>query len=112
MNLTIPFEYNSAELRPEAVQQLVQLEAALQADALQRYRFLVAGHTDASGDPTYNRDLSRRRADAVRRFLVAAGVSADRLDSVGMGEDRLLLPKQPQDARNRRVEIRNLGESP
>lgn len=111
VNLTIPFEYNSAELRPEAVQQLVQLEAALRADALQRFRFLVAGHTDARGNPAYNRELSQRRAEAVRRFLVAAGIGADRLDAVGLGEDRLLLPQQPEDARNRRVEIRNLGEA-
>jgi outer membrane protein OmpA-like peptidoglycan-associated protein len=110
VNLTIPFEYNSAELRPEAVQQLIQLEAALRADSLQRFRFLVAGHTDARGDPRYNRELSQRRAEAVRRFLVAAGISAERLDAVGLGEDRLLLPQQPDDARNRRVEIRNLGE--
>ena len=112
VNLTIPFEYNSADLRPEAVQQLVQLEAALRADALQRYRFLVAGHTDARGNPAYNRELSQRRAEAVRRFLIAAGISPDRLDAVGLGEDRLLLPQQPDDARNRRVEIRNLGEAP
>ena len=112
VNLTIPFELNSAELRPEAVHQLVQLEAALQADALQRYRFLVAGHTDARGNPSYNRDLSQRRAEAVRRFLIAAGVGAERLDAVGLGEDRLLLPQEPEDARNRRVEIRNLGEGP
>jgi len=110
VNLTIPFEYNSAELRPEAVQQLIQLEAALRADSLQRFRFLVAGHTDARGDPRYNRELSQRRAEAVRRFLVAAGISAERLDAIGLGEDRLLLPQQPDDARNRRVEIRNLGE--
>ena len=110
VNLTIPFEYNSAELRPEAVQQLIQLEAALRADSLQRFRFLVAGHTDARGDPRYNRELSQRRAEAVRRFLVAAGISPERLDAVGLGEDRLLLPQQPDDARNRRVEIRNLGE--
>ncbi|MEO8315854.1 MAG: OmpA family protein [Pseudomonadota bacterium] len=112
VNLTIPFEYNSAELRPESVRQLAQLESALKADALAHYRFLVAGHTDASGNAAYNRELSQRRAEAVRRFLIAGGVSGDRLDAVGQGEDRLLLPEQPDDARNRRVEIRNLGEAP
>jgi outer membrane protein OmpA-like peptidoglycan-associated protein len=51
-----------------------------------------------------------RRAEAVKRYLVVNGVEASRLDAVGFGAERLALPDRPEDAANRRVEIRNLGE--
>jgi outer membrane protein OmpA-like peptidoglycan-associated protein len=52
-----------------------------------------------------------RRAQAVRDFLVAKGMDAQRLDTVGYGADRLLNPDRPEDPRNRRVEIVDLGEA-
>ena len=111
VDLNIPFEYNSSELAPEAIVQLEQLSDALSRDALGRFRFEIAGHTDASGSADYNRDLSERRAESVRNFLIDRGISPDRIDSVGHGEDQPLLPENPQNPNNRRVEIRNLGES-
>ena len=110
--LNIPFELNSSVLAPAAVSQLEQLEAALKQETLNNYRFEVGGHTDASGSTEYNRQLSQHRADAVRKFLIERGLSPARLDAVGYGEDRLLHVDRPQDPENRRVEIRNLGESP
>ena len=110
VDLNIPFEINSSDLKPEARSQLAQLEAALQKESLADYRFLIAGHTDASGSAEYNRRLSERRAESVKRFLVERGIDPDRLEVVGNGEDDLLLPDKPADGSNRRVEIRNLGE--
>lgn len=107
--LDIPFELNSSALRPAAAAQLRQLAAALQSESLAPFRFLIAGHTDASGDAGYNRRLSGRRADTVRRRLIDAGVDPKRLDARGFGEDELLDPAEPNAAANRRVEIRNLG---
>lgn len=107
--LDVPFEINSSALKPSAAAQLGQLAGALRSEELGRYRFLIAGHTDASGDAAYNRRLSGRRADAVRRRLIEAGVAADRLDARGFGEDEPLDPAVPNAAANRRVEIRNLG---
>ncbi len=107
--LDVPFEINSSALRPAAAAQLQQLAGALRSAELGPYRFLIAGHTDASGDAAYNRRLSGRRADAVRRRLIDAGVAAERLDARGFGEDELLDPTHPGAAANRRVEIRNLG---
>jgi outer membrane protein OmpA-like peptidoglycan-associated protein len=109
VNLNIPFEYNSSALKPEASAQLKQLESALTSAALGKDRFVVAGHTDAKGSPEYNKRLSLRRAEAVKRFLVANGMAADRLDTVGYGSEQLLTPDLPADPRNRRVEIRDLG---
>ena len=48
----------------------------------------VEGHTDNVGDDTSNLQLSNRRAEAVRTFLIQAGISADRLDYEGFGETR------------------------
>jgi outer membrane protein OmpA-like peptidoglycan-associated protein len=112
IDLNIPFQLNSSELQPQAVVQLGQLEAALKSPTLGKYRFLVAGHTDATGNAGYNRQLSLRRAESVKRYLVARGVNPARLESAGYGKDRPLTPADPDNPANRRVEIRNLGESP
>jgi OmpA-OmpF porin, OOP family len=111
IDLNIPFEYNSSTLQPQAVAQLEQLRSALFAAALADSRFLVAGHTDAKGRADYNQQLSLQRADAVKAYLIARGVDAARLKSAGEGETHLLTPDDPDNAVNRRVEIRNLGGS-
>jgi outer membrane protein OmpA-like peptidoglycan-associated protein len=112
VDLNIPFERDSSELQPRASGQLSQLRAALTSDALSRDRFLVAGHTDASGSAQHNQQLSMRRAEAVKRYLVDNGVPAERLQAVGYGSEHLAVPDRPEDPSNRRVEIRNLGEKP
>jgi outer membrane protein OmpA-like peptidoglycan-associated protein len=112
VSLNIAFEYNSSDLKPQAYAQLTQLKLALSSAALGKDRIMVAGHTDAKGDPQYNQRLSLRRAEAVKHFLVANGLDARRLQAVGYGSDQPLTPDQPDDPRNRRVEIRDLGEMP
>lgn len=109
IDLNIPFELNSAQLQPQAVAQLEQLDAALKSAALGSSRFQIAGHTDSSGDADYNRRLSQRRAETVKQYLVSHGVGAERLETAGYGRDRPLLPQDPTNAANRRVEITNLG---
>lgn len=109
VNLNIPFELDSSALKPQASEQLKQLELALTSPALQKDRFVVAGHTDAKGSAQYNKQLSLRRAETVKKFLIAQGLDAARLDTVGYGSEKLLAPDHPEDASNRRVEIRDLG---
>jgi len=112
VNLNIAFEYNSSEIRPEAFAQLKELQLALQSDSLRDDRFLVAGHTDARGNPDYNQKLSLQRAEAVKHYLSAHGIEPARMDTIGYGSQRLLDPDRPDDPRNRRVEIRDLGSAP
>jgi outer membrane protein OmpA-like peptidoglycan-associated protein len=112
VNLNIPFEYGSSSLQPQASAQLKQLQSALTSPALGKDRFMVAGHTDARGSAQYNKQLSLRRAQAVKRFLVSNGMDPSRLQAVGYGSEQLLAPDRPEDPSNRRVEIRDLGASP
>jgi outer membrane protein OmpA-like peptidoglycan-associated protein len=67
----------------------------------------VEGHTDSKGSDAYNIKLSQRRANAVRDYLIAHGVEADRLVAVGYGETRPVADNGTAEgrARNRRVEF-------
>jgi outer membrane protein OmpA-like peptidoglycan-associated protein len=110
VNLNIPFELNSSALMPEASAQLTALEQALSGPSFSSDHFVVAGHTDAKGSADHNKQLSLKRAEAVKKFLVAKGMDAGRLETVGYGSEKLLAPDRPEDPSNRRVEIRDLGQ--
>ncbi|WMS44151.1 OmpA family protein [Acuticoccus sp. MNP-M23] len=101
-NLQIQFPLGSAELTPEARQQLdVFAEAA--TGALSRASFHIDGHTDARGADGLNLTLSDRRANAVVAYLVDKGVSSARLKAEGYGETQPI-NLDPFAAENRRVE--------
>ena len=105
----IQFEFNSDRLTGTARNQVAELAAALKFPSLQGFSFAVMGHTDSVGGSAYNRDLSLRRARSVKRRLVASAVNGERLVEVGLGEDYPVPGTRGEDARNRRVEIVNLG---
>ncbi|MCB2376876.1 OmpA family protein [Hymenobacter sp. BT635] len=101
---TVLFRLGTAELLPEGVPALRQLATELQARPELRLR--IAGHTDKIGEPQKNLVLSEQRAEAVKSYLVKAGVAAERLSTTGHGDTRPLFPSP--DARNRRVEVEAL----
>lgn len=70
-------------------------------------RVRIEAHTDSSGSAPYNLDLSRRRAESVRNFLVLQGINARRLELEGLGETRPVADNDTPSGRalNRRVEI-------
>lgn len=110
VDLSVPFELDSAELGRSAIRQLNELAHALNDPALRGYGFEIIGHTDASGPSRYNQRLSEQRAAAVKDYLTAVHqVDQYRLSSAGMGEHGLINGLNPFDERNRRVEIRNIG---
>lgn len=108
IDLEITFDYNSDVIGPRAVPALVNLGAALRSGDLKGCVFLLAGHTDAKGNDSYNMDLSERRADAVRRFLVEKfSLAPENLIPIGYGMTQLKNPADPFGGENRRVQIVN-----
>ncbi|GAB3825717.1 OmpA family protein [Hymenobacter jeollabukensis] len=98
---TVLFKLGTAELLADGLPALNQLAAELhQRPAL---RLQIAGHTDRVGEPQKNLVLSEQRAEAVKAYLIKAGIDATRLSTIGYGDARPLYPSP--DARNRRVEV-------
>jgi outer membrane protein OmpA-like peptidoglycan-associated protein len=73
-------------------------------------RLEISGHTDSRGKSDYNRDLSQRRADAVKMYFIANGIDQSRLTTVGYGMDRPIADNATEAGRskNRRTEFRLL----
>ncbi len=108
VDLDIKFEFDSAELSSDGIQQLDTAGQALNDPALQNHRFMLSGHTDDIGDPNYNRTLSKERAESAKRYLMEQyGISAERLETAGFGSEH---PKETGNTpearqRNRRVAL-------
>ncbi len=106
----LDFRIDSAQLTPDGVAQLDTLADAIMVDQLAPCRFLIEGHTDATGDDAHNMQLSWARARSVREHLVRThGVRSDRLQYVGKGESELIEFADPESAINRRIVIVNTG---
>jgi outer membrane protein OmpA-like peptidoglycan-associated protein len=99
------FETDRAELRGGAQRELDRLANALRDRT--GFDLVIEGHTDSTGTAAHNQDLSERRADSVRRYLVAGGISRDRTSSSGLGQHHPVASNDNAGGRqqNRRVEI-------
>jgi outer membrane protein OmpA-like peptidoglycan-associated protein len=85
ITVKVPFKTGKADLPPKATEQLDPLADALK---LARNReILVEGHTDSQGSAEKNLDLSQKRAEAVREYLIEQQVPADRVSATGVGEN-------------------------
>ena len=112
VSMTVQFATGSAELTPQAIQTLTSLGQALSNPTLANYRFRIEGHTDTVGSPAANQQLSQRRAEAVVDYLATNfHIDRTRVQAIGMGQDGLMIQTPPQtpEARNRRVQVVNIG---
>ena len=104
---TVLFKFNSADLSKEDKDELDQLASG--TGSMKRYFIAVEGYTDTTGDPKYNLELSKRRADSVVQYLAAERkVPFYQIRTIGLGDINLVDPGKTRDARakNRRVEIK------
>ncbi|RCU52648.1 MULTISPECIES: OmpA family protein [Corallincola] len=106
------FAFDSAEMGEEGKAYLLSRKAELSEDFNGVYSVTVIGHTDSTGDETYNQDLSLRRANAVGDYLKSIGVPEGRLNTLGRGENDPLVTNDTVEGRaqNRRVEVFVVGE--
>ncbi|MBA4038186.1 MAG: hypothetical protein C0480_26645 [Bradyrhizobium sp.] len=109
IDLEINFDYNSADISAKSLPSVQALGRALTNNDLKGSVFVVAGHTDAAGSEGYNQDLSERRADSIKRYLVDKyGINGTDLVTVGYGESKLKDANQPMAEVNRRVQVVNM----
>jgi outer membrane protein OmpA-like peptidoglycan-associated protein len=101
----LKFEFNKAELMPQDRELLSRIAGILMTS--HDYMISVNGHTDDVGSAAYNQKLSERRAQVVRDYLVAAGMSPGIFTAQGHGKAVPLVPGRSEAARakNRRVEL-------
>ena len=88
---------------------LVDAKKKLNSANLQNFKFEVSGHTDTSGNPAHNKELSQKRAQVIVKELVARGVPDKEILAVGMGSEAPLVKPDdtpPKKAKNRRYEVR------
>jgi OOP family OmpA-OmpF porin len=103
---TVEFDSGAATLTTAGRETLDLIAPLLAADP--GARFEIAGHTDDRGEAAFNRDLSERRAAAVRDYLESKGVAAERFDVRGYGDTRPIADNASAAGRqkNRRIEFR------
>ena len=102
----VNFHTNSADLTEEA-------KAILQPIAIAHHThhgdvdLVIGGHTDSTGAASYNKQLSQRRAEAVRAYMISQGCSAGKLTAIGHGEANPIADNATREGRaeNRRVEL-------
>lgn len=108
---SILFEFNKADLLPQAKQTLDKVALAMSIN--QSFNIELGAHSDSKGGDTYNLKLSEQRAAAAKAHLVSKGVDAERVSAKGYGESKLLnncsdaiLCSEDEHAVNRRLEFK------
>lgn len=110
---SINFAFGSAEIPRAEYRKVRQIARAMEQLLRRRGRavFLIEGHTDAVGSEASNQILSERRAESLKWLLVQEfGIPSRALETVGYGEQYLLVPTPYEEWRNRRVTLRRIDE--
>jgi outer membrane protein OmpA-like peptidoglycan-associated protein len=111
IDIEINFDYRSAKIGPAAVPSITALGKALTNPELKGSTFILAGHTDAKGSLPSNQDLSEKRADSIKNYLVDRfKIPASTLVTVGYGKTKLKNESDPFAGENRRVQVVNTEE--
>jgi outer membrane protein OmpA-like peptidoglycan-associated protein len=106
----IYFDYDRASFKTESYTELNKLEGMLRQN--QNVQVEISGHTDAYGKWDYNKQLSQKRAEAVKDYLTKKGIDTRRIKAVGYGETKPLASNDDEDdgrELNRRVEFKVLN---
>lgn len=108
-SLAILFRFDRADLDDRGQTALLDLAKQLQENP--NLMVELEGYTDSAGDPSYNIQLSQRRSEAVRRFLVEKGVELHRIQSIGLGDIKPSADNTTPKGReqNRRVMVRTFA---
>ncbi|MFZ6673640.1 outer membrane protein OmpA [Undibacterium sp. Rencai35W] len=103
------FDFDKAVLKPEAKAKLDDMASKLKGINLEVV--IAVGHTDSVGSDAYNQKLSVKRAEAVKAYLVSAGIEANRVYTEGKGKKQPVADNKSAEGRaqNRRVEIEVVG---
>ena len=114
--MKVEFDFDSDVIKPVSFDILNELGQALLNFDNKENTLLINGHTDSDGPEVYNVDLSKRRANAVKKYILDHFSLKDiNLETKGYGESKPLLPNTSEfnKSRNRRVEImmRKNGET-
>jgi len=118
LNLTIGFDYNikratlrnlqfdsgKSSIRPESFDELDELAEVLKIR--KQLRIAIEGHTDNVGDAASNMELSQKRSEAVKAYLITKGIEANRIEARGLGETIPVASNETAEGRqqNRRTE--------
>ena len=107
------FEFDKAFVTDAGKQALEEWRSTLRPELSEAYAGIIIGHTDSTGDADYNMGLSKRRAEAVRDYLVVTGTQPEKLRTIGRGENEPIASNDTKEgqALNRRVEIIVIGEA-
>lgn len=110
------FKVDSDELAPgcdpkakRLASAIVDAKKRLNAAGVKNFKFEVSGHTDTSGSPQHNKELSEKRAAAMKRELTKKGLADSEIEVVGLGSERPLVKRDDtpaKKAKNRRYEVR------
>jgi len=110
LDLAVPinnlfFKVNRSNLLKESIPELLRVVAIIKQYNL---KIGIAGHTDNTGTLEYNQELSEKRANAVKVFLILKGISEDLIETIGYGDTKPIATNETEKgkAKNRRVEMR------
>lgn len=101
----ILFDLDSATIRPESRPVLEEVLGVLKGEP--GWKVTIEGHTDSTGSDSHNLELSQKRSESVKAYLVAGGIASGRLMTKGLGESRPVADNATElgRAQNRRVEL-------